>query len=279
MPFSFPWRLGAVLLAVVVVAAVAAWWFSRTPVLPKDALTLLRERGTITIGVRTNAAPFSSIDGSGIYSGYEPDIGRALAGALKVQPKFVAVDATTANKFLARGLIDIAILPQDVSEMHDPAVRSIEPGYFASGLNAVTLAGHRLGDWEDLKGANVCGLASDQGAERMVKEFGAKYLGFPDLQSALQALSAERCTALVNDEVSLASAIASAGRQYSMNLETMDSMPWSIASRASDKQLGDWIANQIVTWHKTGFLADRAAAWNLPPNPYLSEMRAYHANR
>lgn len=275
------WRAGAALLVVLaIIAGAAAWWFGRAPAPPKDALAGLKERGFITIGVRAHAPPFSLLGNDNAFTGYEPDIGRSLATALGVQAKFIAIDAQSANKFLERTLIDVAILPREGADARDAAVRTLEPGYFASGLNAISLSTHPLGAWEELKGAAVCGLGRGAPAERMVKELGGHYIGFPDVTTGLQALAAERCMAFVNDEVALAATMAGdVDHQYSMTLETMDPAPWGVAVRTADKALADRIAAQLATWHRTGFLIERAAAWKVPPSPYLASMRTYYADR
>ncbi len=275
------WRTGLIALAaLLVVAGGLLWWATRAPPPPKDILGAIKSRGTVSIGVRSSAAPFSDMDASGGFVGYEPDIGRAIASALGAKAKFVVVDASNATKFLQRGLIDVAIVPRDGLDIHDTSIHPIDPGYYASGFKAVSLASKPLKDWEDLKDANVCVLRGNTPAERMVTEFGCHNIAFPDVANGLQALQAERCVAVVTDEVPLSAAVkADSAHQYSMALETMDLSPWSITVRAKDAPLADRIGADLAEWHKNGFLIARAAAWKLPDSPYLGAMRSYYSNR
>jgi polar amino acid transport system substrate-binding protein len=278
MRFALSWRAGLALLAVLaLIGGGALWWLSK-PAAPKDALEALKARGFVNIGVRADAPPFSALDGSRIFSGYEPDIGRALASSLGVQPRFVLVDAQTAAKLLGNRAVDFIIAPHNGLGRGGGAIRSIEPGYFASGLIAITLSVHPLLDWDDLRGASVCGLESGTPAARTVQELGGQYIGFADVPTGLKALAAERCRAFVGDEIVLGAATAGdLEHQYVTALEAIDPAPWVVTVRAGDPALGDAIGVQLAAWHRSGFLIRSARAWHLPESPYLGAMRSYYA--
>jgi polar amino acid transport system substrate-binding protein len=277
MRFALSWRAGLALLAVLaLIGGGALWWLSR-PAAPKDALEALKARGVVNIGVRADAPPFSALDGARIFIGYEPDIGRALASSLGAQPRFVTVDAESAPKLLENATVDFVIAPSNGLAWGGSAIRSIEPGYFASGLMAITLFVHPLLDWDDLRGASVCGLDGGTPAARTVEELGGQYIGFADVPTGLKALAAERCRAFVGDEIALAAATAGdLEHQYAMGLESIDPAPWMITVRAGDPVLGDAIGVQLAAWHRSGFLIRRARAWHLPESPYLEAMRSYY---
>jgi polar amino acid transport system substrate-binding protein len=278
MRFALSWRTGLALFAVLaLIGGGALWWLSR-PVAPKDALEALKARGVVNIGVRADAPPFSVLDGSRIYVGYEPDIGRALASSLGVHPTFVTVDASTAPKLLENGAVDFIIAPHNGLAGRNGAIQSIEPGYFASGLIAITLSVHPLLDWDDLRGTSVCGLDGGTPAARTVEELGGQYIGFADVPTGLKALAAERCRAFVGDEIVLEAATAGdLEHQFATALEAIDPAPWMITVRAGDAVLGDAIGVQLAAWHRSGFFIRRARAWHLPETPYLGAMQSYYA--
>jgi polar amino acid transport system substrate-binding protein len=279
MRFFLSWRTGLALIAVLaVVGGGLAWWLTR-PGEPKGALETLKARGAINIGVRAHSPPFSAVNGPGSFIGFEPEIARALASALGVRPHFVAIEPATAADSLQRGLVDVVFLPRGSLNMRSGTLRALEPGYFASGFNAVTLTGSTLTNWDDLKDLTICGLGGAGSAQRMVEELGGHYIAFEDMTAGLQALAAERCKAFVNDEVALSDVMkADAGHRYSMPLETLDLMPWTLTVRASDTQLADALAHQLAEWHKSGFLIERATNWHLPESHYLEAMRAYYGS-
>jgi polar amino acid transport system substrate-binding protein len=269
---SWPVGLGLLVVLAGLVGALA-WWLGKPPA-PKGPLEAIKAQGTIAVGVRADAPPFSVLDASKTFVGYEPDIGRALAASLGVEAKFVPIDAQSAAKLLHSGAIDIAVLPRGGADAQNSGLRDIEPGYFASGLTAVVMSARPLGSWEDLKGERVCGLEGGSPTSRTIKELGGEFVGFSDVATALTALSAERCRAFVGDEVVLGSATSGdPEHQFSMGLETIDLAPWMITTRASDTALGDALQIQLAAWHRGGYFLERAKAWHLPESPYLEAMR------
>jgi polar amino acid transport system substrate-binding protein len=268
-------RLGIAVVAAVLLAAAgggAAWWFFRPPTMI-DTLTALRARGKIMIGVRADAPPFSAMNDNKTFVGFEPDIGKAIAAAIGVQAQFVSVDYGNAIDYLKRNVVDFVILPH-AEDKSDPAIKSIEPGYFASGFNAVSLRESGLTKWEDLKGQAVCGLRSNTAAEQIVSELGGNYIGFTDSNSAIQAVAADRCRAFVNDEMALSDVIDSdVDKRYALAFDTIDPAPWTIAVRAADASLAEFVTHEIVEYHRKGFLIAQAQVWGLKPNPYLDSMK------
>ena len=271
--FLRTWQGIALIIAILAAAGGGAfWWLTRPPPVV-DPLVALKQRGTIAIGARIGAAAFSALDEHRDFVGYEPDIARALAGALGVKARLVAVDDSNALDFLRRGVVDFIILPRGL-DPRDPLIRSIEPGYFASGFNAVALREEALKDWNDLKGQSVCGLQTSAPAKQIIEELGGSYIGFADRDTALQALTAERCSAFINDEVALSDALKDdVDHRFTMAFDTIDVAPWTVAVRSADVALGDFIAKQLIEFHRTGFLIERANTWRLQPNPFLESLR------
>lgn len=263
--------VGVALIVLVVCVVGGALWLFLRPNEPAHSLAAIRKQGVIVVGVRAGVAPFSFLDKDKRFSGFEPDIARALAKAIGAKPKFVAVDSSTAIAYLKQGVVDMVLMPRNGPVSRDPAIRSIEPGYYASGLNVLALEGEAPKSWDDLKGAPVCGLRSAQSTRQVVDELGGNFLPFADEKTALQALSADRCTVFISDEVALAAALAAAPEKSHlvMPFDTIDVVPWTIAVRAADKDLGDLIHKKLVAYHKDGFLIDQAKTWNLPQSPYL----------
>lgn len=276
--FFRSWQ-GIVLLVLVLITAGggAAWWLTRPPPVP-DPLSAFKQRGVIAVGVRIGAAPFSAIDKQHAIVGYEPDIAAALASSLGVKAKLVSIDDTNGADLLHRKVVDFLIIPRAKINLKDVGIRLIEPGYYASGFNAVALRGGALHKWEDLKGQAVCGLEANEPASQIVEELDGDYIAFPDRATAFEALLAERCVAFVSDEVSLAEALKDdVDQRFSMVFDTIDVTPWTIAVRAEDQALGDFIAGKLADYHRSGFLLERAATWHLPANPYLAAMRQFYA--
>ena len=270
--FVRSWQGIALIVTLLAAMAGGLWWLMRPPPVV-DPLTVFKQKGTIVVGARVGAAPFSTLDENHNFVGYEPDIAKAIASVLGVKARFVAVDDSNALDFLKRGLIDFSILPRGGVEPRDPIIRYVQPGYFASGFNAVTLRDEPLKDWENLKGQPVCGLQANAPAKQIIEELGGSFIGFADRNSALQALTAERCSAFISDEVALRETLKDdVDHRFTMAFGTIDVAPWTIAVRAGDAALGDFIGKRLADFHRSGFLIKRADVWQLPANPYLETM-------
>ncbi len=94
-------------------AALIATTLAAPSLAAADALREAAERGTLRLGVRADAAPFSAADGSGGYAGYTVDLCRAVveraagASGRPIAAQFVAVDAGNRFEALAEGRIDL----------------------------------------------------------------------------------------------------------------------------------------------------------------------------
>lgn len=94
------------------VIAALALALPATPALA-DALDEAAARGTLRLGVRADAPPFSASVEAGRYEGYSADLCRAVVEAAAartgrpIRPDYVAVDAGNRLSLLAEGKIDL----------------------------------------------------------------------------------------------------------------------------------------------------------------------------
>jgi polar amino acid transport system substrate-binding protein len=94
--------------------AVAAAAFMAAPLASAQAqtkgiLTQVLERGTIRIAIQGGVPPYSIIKENGEPEGYDIDIGKAIAAALKVKPEWVTVDTPGRITALQTHKADITI--------------------------------------------------------------------------------------------------------------------------------------------------------------------------
>src|SRR4051794_36749084 len=101
----------------------AAMWFRRTALLALFALAIpsasfaqtsriladVQQRGVLRIATLGGNPPYSVFRPDGQPDGYDVDIGRALAAALKVKPEFILVDSPGRITALQTGKADVAV--------------------------------------------------------------------------------------------------------------------------------------------------------------------------
>jgi ABC-type amino acid transport substrate-binding protein len=169
----------------------------------------LQTRNKIRIGVLDNVAPFSTRDTSGRYSGFEPDLGRALANSLfGLQPdidsfiEWVSVDRSTAVTALTSLQADVVIARVATTEA---AVVDVSDPYFITGERIlVASTNDEIKDLADLDTKTVCVLPGSGVTEHLAEaNESARTLELDTYASCLGALKAGQVDAVGADEATL----------------------------------------------------------------------------
>jgi polar amino acid transport system substrate-binding protein/glutamate/aspartate transport system substrate-binding protein len=86
-----------------------------------DALSTIVERGTIRLGVRADAPPFSVARPDGGFAGYQVDICQAVVAEISrtagkaITPQFVVVDAGNRFRMVAEKQVDLLCEPSSIT--------------------------------------------------------------------------------------------------------------------------------------------------------------------
>jgi len=212
-------------LAVIVVALVGCFPESPAPsATPTSAATLARPRfelatymyalqtkGKIRIGAHDDAAPFSSRDPGGRYSGFEPDLGRELAKAIfgprqdiDTVIEWVSVDPSTAVTALASLHADVVIARLPITDEHAAAI-DLTDTYFVTGERLLVLSSNdEIKDLADLDTKTVC-VQSGSGVDAHVMDANdsARTLALDTYASCVGALRQGQVDAIGADELTL----------------------------------------------------------------------------
>ena len=120
------WLAVGMVLAVAVTASVRA----------QTALERVRRNGELRIGMDATYPPFGSVEG-GEFSGFDVDLGRAIARELGVQPVFVNAGFDGIFPALQNGTFDIVISAVTITPERSRSLRFSEPYIDAGQLIAV----------------------------------------------------------------------------------------------------------------------------------------------
>ena len=171
----------------------------------------LQTKGKIRIGVLDNAAPFAVRDGSGRYSGFEPDLGRELAKAIfgplqniDTAIEWISVDASTAVAAVTSAQADVVIARLAITDEH-AAVIGLSDAYLVSGERIlVSAANDEIKDLEDLDTKTVC-VQAGSGVDAHVDDVNgaARTLALDTYASCLGALQQGQVDAIAADEMTL----------------------------------------------------------------------------
>ncbi|MDP9276363.1 MAG: transporter substrate-binding domain-containing protein [Chloroflexota bacterium] len=171
----------------------------------------LQTKGKIKIGALDDAAPFSTRDSSGRYSGFEPDLGRELAKAIfgprqdiDTVIEWISVDASTAVAALTSLQADVVIARIPITDER-AAVIYLTDTYFITGERIlINSSNDEIKDLADLDTKTVC-VQSGSGIEAHVEDANesSRTLALDTYKSCLGALQQGQVDAIAADEVTL----------------------------------------------------------------------------
>lgn len=98
-----------------------------------SVLDKVRKSGVVRIGTGTTVPPMNYIDEKGNSSGFDIDLGNAIAEKLGVKVERINVNNKTRVAFLATGRIDLTISSMSHTVSRDKQIDYAEPPYLWSG--------------------------------------------------------------------------------------------------------------------------------------------------
>jgi len=121
----------------------------------KSVLDDVKERGVLRIGSGNTLPPLNYVDANGKWTGFDIDLGDALAEKLGLKVERVVVNNKTRIAFLANKSIDVAISCMSHTKSRDEQVDYAEPAYFWTGKVFFAKKG-RYKSFADLGGQRIC---------------------------------------------------------------------------------------------------------------------------
>ena len=240
---------------------------------PADRLVAILCAGHIVVGVRGDYPMFGTGPATAP-AGFEPDIARAIASVLGVQPAFRRV--TSANRIaqLGAGDLDLVIATMGHTSQRDGQIRFIRPHYFESRTVLVGPLGLHAADWTDLAGDTVCvSVGNSTNAE--LTGHGARLMLFDAPPELVDALQLGTCRLAAQDDSFFAAALADPGFAARFAIKfSFAPLPWGMAvPRAGADRLAALLDLMSLQFHRDGtFLA--LAARNGVPAAYLRTQQA-----
>jgi polar amino acid transport system substrate-binding protein len=263
------------LLTLVLLCAAAA--ATAATAKPSKTLEAIRSKGVVTIGVKTDFAPFGMLNAAGEPQGFEIDLATEIAKQLGV--KLLVQTITTENRFqkLEQGDIDIMIATSADTQERRQIATAVEPNYYAGGVTVFLRPNQRMTDWQAMRGQKVCATQSAYFNRPMAQRYLLELQMYRSNRDALLALRDGRCIGFLYSSAAVQAYLKDpqwAG--YHAPLPVAMVAPWAInlsrQERGSelDQRLGDMLAQ----WHRSGYLVQREAAWAIAPTQFLATMQS-----
>lgn len=265
-------------LAGVLVAAAAAPLAARAAEPPEgERLALIRERGALVVGVKTDYAPFGFLRPDGSSAGLEHDMAADLARRLGVRLVKVAVTGSNRLQRLQEGAVDVVVATTGDTMERRQIATMIEPHYYASGVTLFMPPGPPPADWSAIRGQTVCATQGSYYNRAMAQRYLLRLDMYNNARDAKLAVRDRRCIGYLFDNTAIWADLQSpewAG--YQAPLQPALVTPWAIAIKASEAgtRFERFLGDTVAEWHRTGWLVEREQAWGLPPSQFLADQRA-----
>ncbi|HVW58081.1 MAG TPA: transporter substrate-binding domain-containing protein [Rhizobiaceae bacterium] len=220
-----------------------------------DELQQIKQKGTLTVGVKADYPPFGFRQANGDIVGIEPDMARDLAKRLGVKIALVPVVASNRIQFLQQGRIDVMIATMNYTAERAKQVQFVPPNYYASGYNVMVPKAMKATSWDALKGKTICAIQGSFYNRGASEKYGLQLSAFAGVAEALTALKQGRCVGFLYDDTAIeGQLLKSEWSSYDMPLPSQDAEPWGISVKKGEDKLAAKIHDAIVDWNKTGFI-------------------------
>ena len=240
--------LRAVLVALAMVLGAAGWAEAQS------TLEVVKKRGKLVVGVKTDFPPFGYVDASGKNLGFDVDVAHLFAKALfndENQVELVAVTSGNRIPFLQSGKIDIIIATVTVTEERRQIVEFSDP-YFLSGSLLLVPKASPVKSLDDLGGKTVAvvqGSIQDKDVEQLQPK--ANRLKFGKVSEAVLAVKGGRAEAYAHDDI-LVLTLAKENPDLRAAGKPFMPRPYGIAVRKGDTEFIKWVNAELARMKKDG---------------------------
>lgn len=238
-------------------------------------LNIIKERGTLIVGVKADYPPWGYYDNEGNIIGLEPDLAKDIANRLQVKLQLKAVSASNRINQLESGAVDVLIATMSDTEKRRRQTGIIEPSYYSSGATIILHKKNtHITHWTQLYGSSVCLTKNAYFNRELIERFLLKPKEFEGTLDNLAALKFGKCIAWIYDDTALVNILKEERwKDFTAPLNTIMVQPWAIAVQQSEQKtaFGQFISDAIIDWHRSGKLLALEKKWGIPNSQFLTE--------
>ncbi|MDD5478851.1 transporter substrate-binding domain-containing protein [Rhodoferax sp.] len=259
------------LLAAVVQAA------PQEPVRASERWAMIKQRGQLIVGVKTDYPPFGQLNAAGQPEGFEHDLAQDIAKRLGVTLVKVGVSGANRLQKLEEGSIDMVLATTGDTQDRRKMVTMIEPNYYSSGVTLFMAPDQYIADWTETRGKKVCATQGSYFNRVMAQRYLLDLQMFNSARDAKLAVKDKRCIGYLFDNTAIQGDLRlPEWSGYKAPLPPVLGTPWAIAiaKREQGTDFERVLGDAVADWHRTGFAIEREKAWGLLPSKFLAEAHA-----
>jgi len=249
-------KLAAFVLALTI-AAVSFAGCAQQSGTQQSSIDKIKANGKIRIGVFSDKPPFGFVDKDGKNQGYDVYLAKRFAQDLlgdESKVEFVLVEAASRVEYLESDKVDIILANFTVTDERKQKVDFANP-YMKVALGVVAPDGSPITDVSQLKGKKLIVNKGTTAETYFTKNYpDIELLKYDQNTEAFQALKDGRGAALAHDNT-LLFAWARENTGFTVGVKTLGSQDTiAPAVRKGNKELLDWINNELTTLGKENFI-------------------------
>jgi polar amino acid transport system substrate-binding protein len=240
-----------------------------------DDLALIKQRGTLVVGVKTDYPPFGFRTASAQIVGIEPDLAAEVARSLGVHLELVPVTATNRIPLLEQRKVDLIIATMNDTMARRSKADVVKPYYYAAGYNVMTRKSMNLKTWAELKDKTVCGVQGAYYNDEAAADFELRITAFASPSDALRALKQRHCVALLYDDVAIEGRLLQTEwSDYDMPLQSKEVQPWGVAVRAGQPEWGAYMSTMVKKWVEDGTIVNLETKYHMRHSSFAEDAHA-----
>ena len=222
----------------------------------------LQNEGEITIGVKFDVPPFGFKNPrGGAVEGFDIDVGKAVADALGVRPKYIEALSDNRIPFLKDGTADLILSTMTINAERDEEIDFSEPYFIARGRILVKESDESIQGVDDLAGKKVCTALGSTYEDTLKREAPRAERRLVDSYSeCLELIQNGSVDAVSTDDVILTGMII---QDDSLKLvgDPLTTEPYGAGIKEGDKAFQDFVSGVVEEFKEDGRWAASYRKW------------------
>ena len=212
----------------------------------------IQEKGEITIGVKFDVPPFGFKNPqSGNVEGFDVDMGKAVAQALGVKPKFIEAISDNRIPFIKAGTVDMVLSTMTINAERDLEIDFSSPYFIAHGRILVP-EGSDIAGVDDLAGKNVCTAIGSTYEETLKKQAPkAKRKLVDSYSECFELLQNKAVDAVSTDDVILTGMIIQ-DKTLKLVGEELTREPYGAGIKDGDAEFQKFVSDEFAKMERDG---------------------------
>lgn len=227
---------------------------------PGGTAAAVAKRGSLLIAVTPDYPPFSYVNDDGELTGFDVEVGEAVAEYLKLTPRFTEPVWEAVPAGLSGDRFDVAISSLSPDQGLSGQIAFSEPYYYTDGRLAVQAGGVKLEGVEALAGKRIGAGVHTVFYRWLQSHEDIEVVAYPSDAEAIAGLEAGRVDGIVLSALAARQAIEQ-GRKIELSGRPLVSTPMTFVVKKGEKDFLKAMNATIAALREDGTLGELSRRW------------------